>query len=285
MAADTNCSQKQLFDWLKANGFSLESTNRSGCRFLRVRDATCLIIDTDICKIDDYPYVAYTTEQNEMVNRHRRVFRFLLDSNIQTQDLLEEIAFFLDGDSDPDSVRRFGANRAELEPDPSLPEAAFEDCFIEAFGTRARMVLHREFAYVDLDGVTRYVDYVIFAAKGKFAIELNGESFHHPRVIGPRRYRSQLFKQNSLVADGFKLFRWSMNGMRDRERFISELRFFLGGSQPFHDKPILKASRQIFTLREHQNQALGQLNQERAQGRRNFLLVLPTGTGKTEIFI
>jgi hypothetical protein len=63
------------------------------------------------------------------------------------------------------------------------------------------MGLHREFAYIDLAGTTRYIDYALFGGSAKFAIELNGESFHHPAVIGPRRYRSQLFKQNSLVAD------------------------------------------------------------------------------------
>ena len=70
------------------------------------------------------------------------------------------------------------------------------------------MALHREFAYVDLEGVTRYIDYALFAEAIKFAIELNGEQFHHPVAIKAKKCRSQLFKQNSLVSDGFKVFRW-----------------------------------------------------------------------------
>lgn len=88
-----------------------------------------------------------------------------------------------------------------------------------------------------------------------------------------------------LVADGFRVFRWSLNGMRDRERFILELQRFLGNSRPFLDKSIVKVSHELFTLRNHQRDALVQLDDARKQGRHAFLLVLPTGTGKTEIFI
>ncbi len=83
----------------------------------------------------------------------------------------------------------------------------------------------------------------------------------------------------------YPVFRWSLNGMRDRERFILELKRFFGEARHFQDKSILKASREVFTLREHQQEALQHLAEERSRGRRTFLLVLPTGTGKTEIFI
>ncbi len=216
---------------------------------------------------------------------HSQVFRFLFDQSISVQQIKEDILIFLNGESDPEQIRRFGGNRAEQQPDPTLPEATFEDCFFEAFGDRARMGLHREFAYIDAEGSARYIDYALFAASGKFAIELNGESFHHPVVIGPGRYRSQLFKQNSLVADGFKVYRWSLNGMRDRERFILEIKRFIGHAQPFIDKPVFKLHRRIETLYKHQHQALDMLSTARRSGRNIFLLVLPTGTGKTEIFI
>ena len=147
------------------------------------------------------------------------------------------------------------------------------------------MAIHREFFYVDLDGITRYIDYALFGKNAKFAIELNGETFHHPVAIGAARYRSQLFKQNSLVADGFRVFRWSLNGMKDRERFILEIKRFMGAARPFLSKSIIRTSRQVFTLHEHQTGALERLNQARSQGQNTFLLVLPTGTGKTEIFI
>lgn len=287
MASESFCLKDDLQYWLYNLGFDQFARENTGCIFLNKEDDTCLIIDTVICELSDFPYISYTSRQNELMAAHSRVFRFLFDLDSPTDALQHEIQFFLNEESDPEQIRRFGGNRAEQEPDPTLPEAVFEDCFIETFGTQARMGLHREFAYVDMDGTTRYIDYAIFARFAKFAIELNGESFHHPMVIGAKKYRSQLFKQNSLVADGFKVFRWSLNGMRDRERFILELSRFMGHARPFLEKAVFKLSRSVqsFALKVHQHQSLGQLNEARSNGRNTFLLVLPTGTGKTEIFI
>ena len=294
MGNDPHCSLNDLESWLFDLGFEQVSRENTGCTFLRERDDICLVIDSGICELSDYPYVAYTSVQNELMAAHNQVYRFLHDPESPVDTLQREITLFLDGESDPEQIRRFGGNRAEQDIDPTLPEATFEDCFLEVFGDRTRMALHREFSYVDLAGTTRYIDYALFARSAKFAIELNGERFHHPVVIGAKKYRSQLFKQNSLVADGFKVFRWSLNGMRDRERFILELSRFIGHARPFLEKSIFKLCRsvqtlsqpaQTFSLRKHQLQALEQLNKAREYGRNTFLLVLPTGTGKTEIFI
>ena len=285
MRFDPAYSQRELKNWLLGLGYEPLFVENTGSIFLNKEKDTCLIIDTIICSLKNYPYVAYTSRQNELMATYSQVFRFLFDQTSSIQQIKEDILIFLNEESDPEQIRRFGGNRAEQEPDPTLPEATFEDCFLEAFGDRARMGLHREFAYIDMEGTTRYVDYALFAASAKFAIELNGESFHHPVVIGPGRYRSQLFKQNSLVADGFKVYRWSLNGMRDRERFILEITRFMGNAQPFIDKPIFKLNRQVETLYKHQLESLEQLSAARSNGRNTFLLVLPTGTGKTEIFI
>ena len=285
MRSEPSGSQSDLNNWLLGLGFDQSVRENTGFIFLNNKDDKCLIIDTIICTLNDYPYVAYTSRQNDLMATHSQVFRFLFDETSSVQQIKEDILIFLNGECDPEQIRRFGENRAEQEPDPTLPEATFEDCFLEAFGDRARMGLHREFAYIDAEGTTRYIDYALFAASAKFAIELNGESFHHPAVIGSGRYRSQLFKQNSLVADGFKVYRWSLNGMRDRERFILEITRFMGHAQPFIDKPVFKLSRQVKTLYKHQHQSLDMLSAARRNGRSTFLLVLPTGTGKTEIFI
>jgi superfamily II DNA or RNA helicase len=76
-----------------------------------------------------------------------------------------------------------------------------------------------------------------------------------------------------------------MNGMRDRERLILELNRFMGHARPFLDKPIFKLHRAVFTLKDHQRQAVAELEEARKNGRKIFLIVLHTGTGKTEIFI
>jgi len=285
MATEIFSLPKVFLNWLKNLGVGDVTQVNTGYILLNRQDDVCLVLDTVICDLKDYPYVEYTSTQNQLMETYGRVFRFLFDAKQPIHLLQDEIEMFLQGESDPEKIKRFGANREDSNPDPTLPEATFEDCFLEAFGDNARMGLHREFNYADMGGTTRYIDYALFGATDKFAIELNGENFHHPAAIGPRRYRSQLFKQNSLVADGFRVFRWSLNGMRDRERFILEMNRFMGHAKPFKDKPILKAKRAVFTLKNHQKDSLANLAKARKLGQSTFLLVLPTGTGKTEIFI
>jgi len=266
-------------------GFKKNTQEDTGFVYLRKEDDTCIIIDTVICELNTHPYISYTSKQNQLMATHSRVFRFLYDQDFSGDDFHKYIQMFLDGEADPEKIRCYGGNRAEQEPDPTPPEDIFEDCFFQAFGEKSRMGLHREFAYIDFEGIRRFVDYAAFSKTAKFAIELNGESFHHPYVIKSKRYRSQLLKQNSLVADGFKVFRWSMNGMKDRERFILELTEFMGHGLPFIDKSVLKLSRKPFVLKSHQHQALAQIEKARQKQQYTFLLVLPTGTGKTEVFI
>ena len=266
-------------------GFEKIAKEDTGFIYLRKVDDTCIIIDTVICELSTHPYISYTSKQNQLMATHSRVFRFLYDRDFSGDDFYKYIQIFLDGEADPEKIRCYGANRAEQESDPTPPEDIFEDCFFQAFGEKSRMGLHREFAYIDFEGIRRFVDYAAFSKTTKFAIELNGESFHHPYVIKSKKYRSQLLKQNFLVADGFEVSRWSMNCMKDRERFILELAEFLGYGLPFIDKSAIKLSRKPFTLKSHQHQALVQIEKARQKQQHTFLLVLPTGTWKTEIFI
>jgi len=273
--------------WLHGIGFELILREDTGFQYVSRKSDTVLIIDTGICDLPNLPYVAYTSRQNLLMNMHHRVFRFLFDPLVPTESFKEEIEMFLSGDSDPEKIHRWGGDRSEYEPDPTLPEATFEDGFLDAFDDKARMALHREFAYYDFGGTRRYIDYALFSHTAKFAIELNGEHYHNPVIIGSKRYKSQLFKQNSLVADGFKVFRWSLEGMADKERFILELKRFFGKSSSFLEKKIIRVSRPVktFSLHEHQYNALERMEEARKDGQQTFLLVLPTGTGKTEIFI
>ncbi len=275
-------------DLLAPLGCDHRESTETGHFYHRANDDTGILVDIDICNLEGHDYIDYTSHQNELMHRHQRLFRFLFDPTTETTAaLVSRIAFFLDGNEEPEALKLFGRNRQEQEIDPTRPEATFEEAFITAFGDRHRDALHREYRYFDREGHRRFIDYTLFTRRGKFAIELNGEAFHHPRVIGPARYRSQLFKQNSLVADGFKVFRWSQRGMKDPERFSRELELFFGKAADFIPRSLIRAERPLATLdlHEHQVDALAYLDRERKKGRHNFLIVLPTGTGKTEIFI
>jgi superfamily II DNA or RNA helicase len=116
------------------------------------------------------------------------------------------------------------------------------------------------------------------------AIEKNGERYHHPIITKKKAYQNQLVKQNSLASYGYKVFRWSLEGMRFKENFSEEMRRYFGNETDFLLSQKLSISRKV-SLLTHQVDALQSINNQRNQGEKNFLIVLPTGTGKTEIMI
>lgn len=250
-------------------------------------DSRQIIIDLGICRRADLEYIDYTREQNDLMRQCRQTLRFAVESADDARDLADEIRHFT---QETDSDRPYPPHkrgRAESHPDPSGPEARFEALFSEAFGDSALHALRRENPFLDFARTPRFIDYALLTRAGLIAIELNGESFHHPRCIGIDRYRSQLFKQNSLVASGWTVFRWSLRGMRDTDRFVEEMRQSFGSPDTFERTPHYMANRSVdvFQLMGHQEDMLRMIADKRAGGLDTFLIVQPTGTGKTEVFI
>jgi len=171
-----------------------------------------------------------------------------------------------------------------VEIDPTIPEAYFEQAFIDTYGHESLDKVEREFPIIDINGQTRWIDYIIRHTKYNIAIEKNGETYHHPIITKRKQYHSQLIKQNSLVSYGYKVFRWSLEGMKFKDNFREEIKKFFGDSKDFLLSQKLSVSRKV-TLFHHQKEALNAINVQRERGDTNFLVVLPTGTGKTEIMI
>ena len=176
------------------------------------------------------------------------------------------------------------ANEVSITP----PEFNFALSFEQVFGAKHIHALQAEAPYVDRQGHRRYIDYVLHRNSQPIAIELNGEQYHHPlsAIVSEKKYRSQLFKQNSLVNDGYHVFRWSNRGMQDEFKFEDQIKEYFGDSQYFQSAPLYRAVRKVdFALYDHQEKAVKSLQEKRARGEKTFLIVLPTGTGKTEVFI
>jgi superfamily II DNA or RNA helicase/DNA-binding transcriptional MerR regulator len=272
---------------LQPLGYTKAGDLQAGLLFHDQKHNQQIAIDLGICRRADLQYIDYTREQNALMSRCPRTLRFAIECPDDTRDLPDEILHFtLEAQSDkPYPQHKRG--RAESHPDPSGPEADFETLFSQAFGDSAMHALRRERPFLDFANSTRYIDYALLTQAGPIAIELNGESFHHPRCIGSDRYHSQLFKQNSLVASGWTVFRWSIRGMQDPDRFVEEMRSFFGPPEHFTRTPRYMASRRVdlFQLMEHQEKALNEIAAKRSNGHDTFLVVQPTGTGKTEIFI
>jgi len=243
------------------------------------------IIDYDICN-PEYPfsYTEYTKEQNLIMFQYKSAYRFMVDKMEDVSILLKDLQLMLNGQFKEDNLRTSGVNRELQEVDPTIPEAYFEQAFIETYGRESLDKIEREFPVIDIHGQTRWVDYVVRHKNYNIAIEKNGETYHHPIITKRKGYQKQLTKQNSLVAYGYKVFRWSLEGMKFKETFSEELKTYLGNSEDFKKSEKLSLTRKVILL-NHQSDTLKAINEQRIKGEKSFLVVLPTGTGKTEVMI
>jgi len=257
--------------------------NGATSSFYRYGSVT-LIVDDGICEHRDgepvFDYSLITNKQNEYVAKCSRVYRFLRDD---LDEGLAEVERFLAepaGEEESPGARKV-ADRAELA-EPSPLERAFEEHFANVYGDDSVRFLNREYGITDLDGHHRYIDYLVHTKRGLLGVEENGVRYHHPQIIGERRYREQLVKQNSCQHAGIKLFRFSTEDLRFEGRFEDDIVSYFGkSSDEFIDEGIV-VGRQV-GLYEHQEGALEEMAARREQGVKCFLAVLPTASGKSRI--
>jgi len=271
--------------FLNKYNFEINKDLLRGTLFLEKKSNSAIIIDQDICNNEKaFSYTQYTKEQNLLMHKHNSLYRFIVDDEKDFNNFKSEIIRLFDNDLDEENIKNSGANRNLKEIDPSIPEAYFEQAFIEIYGNESLESVLREEPFIDINSRIRYIDYLIITNYGNIAIEKNGELYHHPIIIGKDRYKSQLLKQNSIVQNNMKIYRWSIEGMKAKESFHEELKIFIGKKEDLKIAQKLSVSRKI-KLFSHQEITLDSIDKEREEGEKNFLVVLPTGTGKTEIYI
>ena len=187
-----------------------------------------IMIDYKICDTTNpFKYNEYTKEQNSLMFKYDSCYRFLIDEEKDFEEFKLIYLHIQNSDFNEDAIKQSGANRELKEIDPTLPEAYFESAFIDCYGRESLSKIRREFPIIDFEGQTRWVDYLIKHKNYNIAIEKNGESYHHPIITGKTKYKSQLHKQNSLVAYGFKVFRWFLEGMKTTDNFYDEVKNIL----------------------------------------------------------
>lgn len=280
---DTNIIFKQVANFLISQEFTFKKDLLRGVLFEQNKQA--VIIDFCICNNENpFQYVEYTKEQNLLMFKYDSIYRFVVDNQNDFEEFKTLFFRIQKKEWSEENIKTSGKNRELKEIDPSIPEAYFEQAFIEVYGNEALESVCREQPFIDMNSQTRYIDYLVSTQISKIAVEKNGESFHHPIIIGKQRYKNQLLKQNSLVLNNIKVYRWSIQGMQSTNNFHEELKAFIGKKEELISSQKLSISRPI-KLFSHQQITLDQINQERENGENSFLIVLPTGTGKTEIFV
>ena len=238
-----------------------------------------VIIDDEICSCRDgeqiFPYTLITDKQNHYMKIYRRVFRFLGFDPETIEKCLQrsrqEVLY---------STKKI-SERGE-HADSSPLELLFEQNFTDVYGMRALKYLQKEFRISDEDGNNYFLDYLVDTADSRVAIEENGIHYHHPQLIGIEGYRKQLRKQNTCALWGLKLYRFSTEDCRFKDRIEDDIRSYLGKDTSGFRETGLLLERKT-ELYEHQEISLAQIEERRERGIRAFLIVLPTAAGKSRI--
>ena len=141
-----------------------------------------------------------------------------------------------------------------------------------------------QYPCVDIYGRHRYIDFALESPESKIAIEIDGETYHNPSKVSENKYADDLLKQNSLIYDNWKVYRWIYSQLEKQpEKVKDELITFLGTSPMFKafeaDLPVQMG--QTIELRDYQQEATENLQKMREEGKTIALLYHATGVGKT----
>lgn len=165
----------------------------------------------------------------------------------------------------------------------SVAEDAFVRIFEETLGPDKAGYLFTQFPFVDIYGKHRYIDFAIATPTGKIAIEIDGENYHNPKLVSDEKYVDDLLKQNSLVYEGWQVYRWAYRQLvKTPDRVRDELITFMSGPLvEFSPAYLPKQQGQAIEFRDYQKDALKVLEEIREKGDSIALLYHATGVGKT----
>ncbi len=159
---------------------------------------------------------------------------------------------------------------------------ASERLFVDEFlwpllGTKIGYLIPQR-PFIDSMGRCRRIDFSYVEGKTKLAIEVNGETYHAEGVIPNEMFDDNLFRQNEILQDGYKLIRFSYSMLKSpqwRPVVVESLRSFFAAYIPtFLGEELIKPN-------PLQQEALQALDFYRAKGWKKGIVILPTGTGKT----
>lgn len=135
-----------------------------------------------------------------------------------------------------------------------------------------------QYPFLDSEGRTRRIDFVLVKGDKKIALEVNGETYHAEGVIAKEVYDDNLNRQNEILSAGYFLLRYSYSQLQHptwRKQVSESIRRLVYRTFP----EILAEG--LIEPNHLQQQALNDLDVRRNVGWKKGIVVLPTGTGKT----
>ena len=100
-------------------------------------------------------------------------------------------------------------NKSKVIKLASSAEDKFIELFSEVFGPEKTGKLLIQYGIQDIYGRNRYIDFAVLTDKEKIAIEIDGEGVHEPGKVSHEKYYDDLLKQNSMIYDNWKVYRWT----------------------------------------------------------------------------
>jgi superfamily II DNA or RNA helicase len=166
----------------------------------------------------------------------------------------------------------------------SAPEDLFTELFTQVAGVEKALLLTPQHPVTDIEGRSRYVDLALRARGEKIAFEIDGLPWHVPDVVPAEKYEDDLLRQNSLVHQGWRVFRWTDRQVaHEPERVKDQLALFLERVPNLlaFDDFLPRQTGEVLQLRAHQDDALLALQRMRDEGKTIALIEHATGAGKT----
>jgi hypothetical protein len=110
----------------------------------------------------------------------------------------------------------------------TAPEDVFVELFAQVFGLEKVQMLAQEYQAEDIYGTGRSIDYALRTANEKIAFEIDGLTWHLPGAIPVAKFEDDLLRQNSLVHQGWRVFRWTDRELlQEPEKVKEQLALFL----------------------------------------------------------
>lgn len=159
-------------------------------------------------------------------------------------------------------------------------EDKFIELFTDVFGIENTQYIAMQYPFVDIYGNNRYIDFALESDDIKIAIEVDGEVIHDKRKISDEKYYDELMRQNSLIYQKWKLYRWTDKQLsKFPDKVKDELSVFIGEYPQFKELNdyLPKQKGKVIELKEHQKEALENLEKLREQGISIALLYQATG--------
>ena len=162
-------------------------------------------------------------------------------------------------------------------------EDKFIELFSEVFGPEKTGKLLIQYGIQDIYGRNRYIDFAVLTDNEKIAIEIDGEGVHEPGKVSHEKYYDDLLKQNSMIYNNWKVYRWTDGQLkRFTDKVKDEIYTFLSDViEEGKEDCLLKPQGNVLELRDYQEEALSSLENMRKQGNTIALLYHATGIGKT----